>query len=385
MFTCLSVVSLTAWCEGEWSIALIHFGVLMSAALLYAAGSGFSAASGPAAITQWLLLGAAGWGCVQILMQWTVYAYATLASIPYWSAAAGLFWIGGQLFRGEDRDLRWMDRFLSFGGVLTALCLGQRFSSGGQFLWLFDSGYTDIYGPFASYMDFAAFAELAFPLALWRTLIGRPRAWVSGCIAALLCASVVMSASRAGTVLIAAEFVSVAGLAAARRPELRRRIGVAVPVVAALAVSLSLAAGWERLWERLRENDPYAFRRNVLLSAAEMIRQRPWTGFGLGNFPTAYPAYARFDDGTRVNHAHNEWAEWAAEGGLPLAAAMLLLAALAVRLAVSSIWGVGLLFVLLHSLVDYPLRHYGVAGWFFFILARLHARTPTTGAWPTSA
>jgi hypothetical protein len=27
--------------------------------------------------------------------------------------------------------------------------------------------------------------------------------------------------------------------------------------------------------------------------------------------------YARFDVGKTVNHAHNDWAEWAVDGGIP--------------------------------------------------------------------
>jgi O-antigen ligase len=54
-----------------------------------------------------------------------------------------------------------------------------------------------------------------------------------------------------------------------------------------------------------------------------MAREKPWTGFGLGIWPTVYPANALYDDGTFVNEAHNDWLQWAVEGGVPLVAAML--------------------------------------------------------------
>jgi len=45
----------------------------------------------------------------------------------------------------------------------------------------------------------------------------------------------------------------------------------------------------------------------MLQSTIAMAREKPWTGFGLGNFENVYPAYALFDDGAIVNHAHNDW------------------------------------------------------------------------------
>ena len=41
----------------------------------------------------------------------------------------------------------------------------------------------------------------------------------------------------------------------------------------------------------------------------------------MGTWPEAYPGYARFDDGSFVNQAHNDWVQWAAEGGLPASGA----------------------------------------------------------------
>jgi O-antigen ligase len=104
-----------------------------------------------------------------------------------------------------------------------------------------------------------------------------------------------------------------------------------------------------------------------------MARERPWIGFGLGSFQEVYPAYATFDIGLIVNHAHNDWAEWLAEGGVPF---LLLLASVAlwsVGPAFRSIWGLGLLSVFLHALVDYPMQRLGLAAWVFVMLGTLAA------------
>jgi O-antigen ligase len=86
-----------------------------------------------------------------------------------------------------------------------------------------------------------------------------------------------------------------------------------------------------------------------------------------------YPAYARFDIGLVVNHAHNDWAEWLAEGGVPFLAALASMAVWAVMPAVRSIWGIGLISVFLHALVDYPMQRLGLALWVFVLAGVLAA------------
>jgi len=105
-----------------------------------------------------------------------------------------------------------------------------------------------------------------------------------------------------------------------------------------------------------------------------MIRDRPWMGFGLGTWSTAYPGYALFDNGLFANQAHNDWAQWAAEGGLPFFFMMLSIAIWSVRAAARSVWGVGIVAVFLHCLVDYPIQRPALAGLFFVLLGVLAAQ-----------
>jgi len=69
-----------------------------------------------------------------------------------------------------------------------------------------------------------------------------------------------------------------------------------------------------------------------------------------------------------ANEAHDDWLQWATEGGIPFA---LLLAALTLWLArpgIESVWGLGLLIVMAHSAVDYLLREPAL-GFVWFALA----------------
>jgi O-antigen ligase len=369
LFASLAAVTLTTWREGLWTIVLVLVAVLGASAILLLSRRPLGAPPAPVQVMEWLLLAVAAWGWVQALTGLTVYRHQTLAAAAYWTGIAAVFWLSGRLFFSADPRAGRMQWLLGFACGVALLCVGQRYTSQGKFLWRFDTGYLDIYGPFASYMDYAAFVELIFPWAVFRSLERSPRRWFYAGAAALLFASVVMSASRAGAGLLAGEFFAVLVLTMQKRPEERRRLLACGGLIIAAGALLSFAAGWDRLWVRLQQGDPYALRRNMARSALAMVRERPWGGFGLGNFPVAYPAYAYYDDGTRVNHAHNDWAEWAVEGGLPLAVAMLALLGLAIGPAVRTIWGLGPIFVFAHALLDYPFRRLGVAVWIFFVLA----------------
>ena len=140
-----------------------------------------------------------------------------------------------------------------------------------------------------------------------------------------------------------------------------------------LALLLTAAVGWGALWQRFLQADPYAVRREFLQSSLAMIRDRPWMGFGLGTWSTAYPAYAIFDNGLFANRAHNDWAQWTVEGGVPFLLCMLWIAARSFGSAVRSVWGVGAAAVFAHSLIDYPLGRPALAGFFFVFLGVIEA------------
>jgi O-antigen ligase len=88
----------------------------------------------------------------------------------------------------------------------------------------------------------------------------------------------------------------------------------------------------------------------------ELVKARPWTGWGLGTWDKVYPAYATFDDGLYGNQAHCDWLQWPAEGGLPLLLIMSVAAAAAGVAAVRHPWSAGTMMVLLHAAVDYPMQ-----------------------------
>jgi O-antigen ligase len=114
------------------------------------------------------------------------------------------------------------------------------------------------------------------------------------------------------------------------------------------------------------------------ISTLHMIAAHPWIGWGLGCWPAVYPAFATFDPGPIVNQAHCDWLQWTAEGGLPVGIAMLSFALWAIRPAIRSIWGVGVIAILVHATFDYPFSRPAIGAWPILILSMAAASQPGT-------
>ncbi len=72
-----------------------------------------------------------------------------------------------------------------------------------------------------------------------------------------------------------------------------------------------------------------------------------------------------------VDHAHNDWLEWASEGGLPFAAVWAVLALATLRPAIRTVWGLGVPAIFLHAMVDYPFARFGLTAWIFILIGAL--------------
>lgn len=317
-----------------------------------------------------LLTAAVLWGLIQASAGWTVDRFKTLAEVLNWTTNLSVFALGLEVGRDPRRREQFLSAVLWFGTVLAAVSMLTVFSSPqGIVFWLFNAGSDRrTLGPFVYYNQYAAFIEAVLPLALVRAILDQKHRMFYSVTGALLLASVVAGGSRAGTILCLAEVV-VIPMIALRQGILSRRAAARVLLASMTTLAvLGAVAGWDVIWKRLQEPNPYAVRKDFLLSSLAMIRERPLTGFGLGTWSEVYPGFARFDDGLFANQAHNDWAQWAAEGGIPFFLLMLGVVAAAVRPAFRSLWGVGLLAVFVHCLVDYPMQQRPALAAFFFAL-----------------
>jgi O-antigen ligase len=320
------------------------------------------------------------WGLLQLVTHSTAATSETRAAVLRWGALAAVFLLSYILGSHKIARRVFLDLFVGFAAALAVLCLTQLFTSHGSVLWLFDTGHEEVYGTFPYYNNYAQFVELALPVALWSALSSGRGAIGYALAGGVLYASVIASTSRAGTLICTFELLAILGigLARLRDPDTgspSRRTAAMLAAVPVLAVVLTLAVGWERVWERFEQRDPYVIRREFLVAAVDMARQRPIIGFGLGTFPAVYQRYAIRDFPFYANHAHDDWAEFAADGGIPFLLLIIVPFVFAVPAAIRHPWALGLIGVMLHACVDYPFPRPAVSGWIFALLGMLYAST----------
>ncbi|MGI8958237.1 MAG: O-antigen ligase family protein [Bryobacteraceae bacterium] len=373
----LAWLVVSAWIPDQWPSNLAQAGIFV----LVTAISVLVLFRRANATFRWILvpfLAAICWSPVQIWLGISVYEYATWTAALGWASYAGALWIALHVFVHADVVRQFRASAVVFGVVVAVEATLQKFASNGKVFWLISVRRPEgAMGPFLNYDHYAAFVELLLPIALWGAWKDRKRIFTWLCAAAVLYGSVIASASRAGSALATFEVLVILWTILRQKSTNRRsRVGFAA-AAAALLVIATLTVGSSILVNRFAERDPLAFRRRTLLAAMRIIQARPWTGFGLGTWPTIYPAYSNYDEIVFVNHAHNDWAEWAGDGGIPFAVLMVLVALRAAWLCRRAPWGIGVVAVFVHSLVDFPLQRPAVMLWLVTILGCLEStRTP---------
>lgn len=262
------------------------------------------------------------------------------------------------------------------GCALSVVALMNRVAPEKALLWRFDADAL-AFGPFANRAHFAAFVELVMPFAL-AIGVASPRrrdCWPILVVAALLMSvAVVLSASRAGVVLIVLEALVLIVLSGGRRFRWLV-IGLGLALGVAGVVSLTTGGAFDRLLRRFTEEtlvvNPASptNRLTIWRTTLAMIADQPLSGVGLGAFDVAYPRYDT-ENGLRfTTHAHNEFLHVVSETGVVGGVMSLLVLLFGVRIgrralrradaelrppAIAAAVGCGAL--ALHGLVDVPLH-----------------------------
>jgi len=320
------------------------------------------------------LAAAVVWGLVQLGASLTVYAFDTRMAVVQWATFLAVFLTGFCLFQEPDTGRWFRSAMIWFAFAVSIWATLQTFTSDGKILWLFPTGYTSgVMGPIVYHNHYAAFIEAVLPIALYQALRSRRDSLLYSCMAAAMYASVIASASRGGTILTTAEILAVGLLMAARGFTTGRVIGTTLLRAVILFAAFAAIVGWTHVWARLWLPDPMTMRREIAISSFRMIADHPYTGTGLGTWPTIYPRYAIFDPDVFANRAHDDWLQFTAEGGIPFGILIFTLLIWSLRPAFRSIWGLGVISVGLHAFVDYPFSRPALGSWPILILAMLAA------------
>jgi len=376
--------TLTLWIPAYWPVALFEISVLLVAGVAVVMGG----VPGPG--TQWplLVLGfIVLWGCFQLITDLTVNRFATERATLQWMTWAAVYYAGVSLLKeqGVARSLR--TAMVWFGSAVSVEAILQAYLSPGKVYGLFPTGYKDfVMGPIVYHTHFAALIEVLLPIALFLALSEARRSYTMLGVSAVLLTALVVSASRGGLVIAGAEVIAVLVLSHLRKPSGGPRITLLALLLVGLTAVLTVIVGFETASQRFSTEPLSAGRLQFAISTLHMIAGHPWVGWGLGSWPSVYPAFATFDPGAIVNQAHCDWLQWMAEGGLSLGIAMLSLALWGVGPALRSIWGIGVIAVFVHAGFDYPFSRPAVGAWPILMLAMVatvqqsdHPNVPTQG------
>jgi O-antigen ligase len=343
--------------EPELGIALLLFAAAGVTALMAPRPSHL-----PVARRGWplaaLLAGSSALAWAGWYWRWTASPAATLFLAIRFGSLAALTYLACRTLR-ETASRRAARSWIALGGALYCLyALVQGLTSAGAVLWWFPTSLPSVMGTFLNRNHFAVFCELLLPVAVMEAVERRRGRWWMPVVILVAGAA---AGSRAGLVLLALETVVLFLL---MRGKPYRRLLLAAAVAAPLA---GLAMGGDALLKRFLDSEPFLYRDQMWASAIEMARDRLWTGHGMGSFEAVYPAYARFDTGERIHHAHNDWLEWTAEGGIHFSAAWAAFAAWLLPRVRRMPWMLGIFAVLAHALFDYPLAQYPILTWWVML------------------
>ena len=241
------------------------------------------------------------------------------------------------------------------------------------------------HGTFTNRNHFGGLLNMVIPLSLgglFATYAGRKsrplseiyaRAWVILLACAFMGLGIILSLSRAASLILVLTLVLLSILLALNGPRSGRRSlsGAAAWILIVLVVGLGSAMGLDALMERFEDIGEIGPDRGLVYQdTLRLIGDHPLTGVGPGMYEWRFRPYQTRDAGEWWRHAHNDYLETAAEWGVPAALIfwgfILWRFGRAVRLFFESTdpWQQGIALgcagavfsILLHSLVDFNLQ-----------------------------
>lgn len=306
-----------------WAESVIEIG----AAMLLIAWAATAVRQGDARIEwnplNWPLLALVGIGLLQLIFRTSSYAYFTRTEVLKFAAYAVVFFLATQVFRQRSdlTKLAWFLILLGFGVSLFGIV--QHFTSDSKIYWMRALPLGgDIFGPYVNRNHFAGFVELVAPVGLALMVFRGLRRDIFP-LATLLTiipvSALILSGSRGGILSFAFQVGVLALLVRSRRSREGPHLA-AVGIVGLAAVALIAWIGAGKAIERFSTlpsaDTSLARRGSMARAAAEIVRDHPIFGTGLGTLVAVYPRYETLYDGRVVEHVHDDYMEALAETGL---------------------------------------------------------------------
>jgi O-antigen ligase len=279
----------------------------------------------------WPLLGLLLLAVAQLGFHLSYSTYATQQAAIKILASLLFFLLFATFVNTDERRRLAAQVIIAVCALIALVAIGQSYA--GKLLWQRAS-----FGPFVNRNHFAGFLEMGIGLA-GGLLIGRGarREWLAvyGSALLLMCAGLVLSASRGGVLALVAELVFLIVIAAPgssnknKQGALLRTVGALLLATATVIGSIflvgseGLVANFAQLEKEAGNEatnptdsfDRYS-RRDIWHASWQLIKVHPVAGVGLGAFQFAYTRYDPSSGSQRVEQSHNDYLQILADAGL---------------------------------------------------------------------
>lgn len=256
----------------------------------------------------------------------------TISLDPYWTAAATLhllslllfFFVFASLLTSARRLQRLAGLITVFGFLYAFYAILQYVLSPTKIYGIYESRFSTPFGSFVNRHNFAAYMEMvaAVPLALvFSGAVARDKRLLYVTAILLMVIALFLSGSRGGLVALIVEVIVLLLMTTAR--ETKRSAALRAVLVASLFLAMIGGAAFvggdtslTRLAETASEDDLTTGRSHIWSVAVEAVKNDLPFGSGMGAFPIAYARYDTTSGLERVEQAHNDYLQIAADMGV---------------------------------------------------------------------
>jgi O-antigen ligase len=345
------------------------------------------------------MLAFAGVVAVQLVFRVPAYWHDTFASALLYLAYALLAFLVSQCMQRSSQAKILALAISAYGVLLSFFALLQSLSATTKLYWLRtprSGGW--IYGPYVNHNHYAGLIEMLVPIPLVMCQTRFVQGWLRKCAiagAALMTGTIFLSGSRGGMLAFVVQMavLGIVLLRSWRSPRATAGLGAFLAIVIGLLVWIGggeLSKRLKSIHTETKTELSGGTRASLNKDSLRMAAAKPIIGWGLGNFPVAYPQFRSFYTDLFVNAAHDDYLQLLVETGAAGFLTMLWFLWIVYRnslrklsnwtedingsVALAAMLGVSGLLV--HSFLDFNLQVPANAAW-FYVLCILAASTTT--------
>ena len=250
--------------------------------------------------------------------------FATQMSALHFFALALFFSVSLALVNSASRIRRLVVVLSVFGFVFAFFAILQSVLSPGKIYGIYEARFAVPFGSFVNRHNFAAYMEMTIGLPLGMLFTGavardKRLLYITGI--ALMGVALIMSGSRGGLVAFLAQliFLIIMTTDSKSRGRLFLKVGFASLLITAIVIG-SIFIGGEssltRIAETATSRDVTTDRSHIWAVTTNVIGQTLPLGAGFGALGVAYTPYDSYSGLERVEQAHNDYLQVAADAGV---------------------------------------------------------------------